>query len=141
MPVQQIVVGCVVAFIAVLSGVYVSFTARRKGPILSNTYLFLSKEARKRADKKSEYKLVTVVFSFISAIFAFLALRIFTSWAWLYLPIGALVVCLLVYVIAEAIKTDRYKRRAVQGSGLRGEPGRAKNSECRGSQHERKTEL
>ncbi len=105
MPIGQIVTGCFVALIAVLSGIYVSFTARCKGPILSNSYLFLSKEERKRANKQAEYKLVTVVFSFISAIFALLALRIFTSWAWLNIPVGVLVVLLLVYVIAEAGKT------------------------------------
>lgn len=107
MSIGQIVAGCIVAFIAVLSGVYVTFTARCKGPILSNTFLFLSEEERKKADKQAEYKLVTVVFSFISAIFALLTIQIFTSWIWLYIPIGALAIVLLVYVIVETVKTER----------------------------------
>lgn len=107
----QIIVGCIVALTAVLSGIYASFTARCKGPILSNTYLFLGKEERERADKKAEYKLVTIVFSCISAIFALLALQIFTSWAWTYIAIGAIALFLLAYVIAETVKTERGDRR------------------------------
>ena len=35
--------------------IYVSFTVRCKGPILSNTYLFASKEERNKMDIKEEY--------------------------------------------------------------------------------------
>ena len=76
MSVSRIVMGCIISAIAVALGIYTFFAAQCKGPILSNSYLLLSKEERMRADKKAEYKLVTVVFGCLAAAFALLALWI-----------------------------------------------------------------
>lgn len=91
--------------LAILSGVYVSFTARGKGPILTNSYLILNKEERKKADKKAEYKLLTVVFSFITIIFLLIALAAYTGWVW---PRVIMWICTgaeLIYVMFEAVKS------------------------------------
>lgn len=107
----QIVSGCITATIAVALGVYASFTARRKGPILSNTYLLLGKEAREKADKKAEYKLVTVIFGSLSVTFALLTLLILFDWKWLYLPAGAIIAFVILYAIVDAIRTECAKRK------------------------------
>lgn len=52
MEIGRLIVGIVCCVIAVALGIYVSFTLRQKGPIFSNTYLWLSKEEREKADKK-----------------------------------------------------------------------------------------
>jgi ABC-type Mn2+/Zn2+ transport system permease subunit len=101
----QIIIGSIISLIDVLLGVYVSFTARKKGPILSNTYIWLSKEERARADKKAEYMLVTVVFSCLTAVFAFLALYIFTLWKWPLLLMWLFIAAVVIYAIAQAAKT------------------------------------
>lgn len=66
MEIGRLIVGIVCCVIAVALGIYVSFTLRQKGPIFSNTYLWLSKEEREKADKKAEYRLVSVVFGLLA---------------------------------------------------------------------------
>ena len=84
---------------------YVFFTARGKGPILSNTYLFASKQERERLDRKAEYRLVTIVFSFLGTVFASLTAFILTEHSvFLFLAL-ALVVCVVIYAIRETAKT------------------------------------
>ena len=107
----RIIAGCLVGLIAVLSGVYALFAARGKGPILSNTWLLLHKEARRGADKRAEYRLAAVVFGDISAIFALLALYIFTAWSGAYLLMWIFAITLLVYVIGEASKRETRSRK------------------------------
>lgn len=110
MHVSLIIAGSIVALIAVALGIYTYLTAHKKGPILSNTYLLLSREERKNADKNAEYKLVTVVFGCLTAIFTLLALLIFTGWSFLYIPIGIVVVFVIVYAIVDAVKTEKQNR-------------------------------
>ena len=62
--------------VSVILFIYVSFTVRCKGPVLSNTYLFASEEERSRMDKKAEYHMVSVVFGILAVIFAFLTVYI-----------------------------------------------------------------
>lgn len=111
MSAAQIVMGCIISVIAVALGVYTFFAAQCKGPILSNSYLFLGKEERKRADKKAEYKLVTVVFGCLAAAFALLALWIFTGWEVLSIPFGVVIAFAVVYAIVDGIKTEVNKNR------------------------------
>ena len=98
------IMGCIVALIAVLLAVYVSFTARKKGPVFSNTYLWASKEERERT-KNDEYRLVTIVFGCLALVFALLSLYIFTSWAWANILMWILIVCVVVFAIADSVKT------------------------------------
>lgn len=102
--------GCVFALVAAALGTYAAFAACQKGPILTNTYLILNKEARRRADKKAEYRLAAIVFGGLSVIFAFLALAILTDWNWPYIPVGILSLFIIVYAIADAVKTETRRR-------------------------------
>ncbi|MDZ5000940.1 DUF3784 domain-containing protein [Clostridium perfringens] len=107
----RIVSGCIVGFIAIALVVYVSFTIRCRGPIFSNSYLWLSKEERKKADKKAEYKLVTVVFACLAAVFALLSLHIFTLWKLPYILMWFVIGFVIVYAIVDAVKTEKRKYR------------------------------
>lgn len=65
----QIVIGAILGIVTALIVIYISFTARQKGPIFSNTYIWLSKEQKKKADKKAEYHTVTVIFCGLAMFF------------------------------------------------------------------------
>lgn len=105
MRVIEIVTGCVTGAITVLLAVYVSFTARQKGPILSNSYLWLSEEEKKKADTRAEYRLITRVFGGLALIFAMLTLNIFTSWKWTLIVMWVLIVGVVVYAVYDSVKS------------------------------------
>lgn len=107
MEIAQIVIGSITGLIAVLLGVYVSFTARCKGPILSNTYIFASNEERKRMDIKEEYRLVTIIFACLTGIFTLLSLFVFTKLKWLYVLMWLLIIFCIVYAIVDTIRSER----------------------------------
>ena len=96
--------GCFTAAVALAAGIYASFTARGKGPVLSNSYWF-SVLKRENANKKAEYRLVTVVFSCLSAIFLLLTVEIFTQWPWTAALRWALIAVVLIYALADAFRT------------------------------------
>lgn len=93
--------------ISVALYVYVSFTVRCKGPVLSNTYLFASKEERKKMDIKAEYHLVSVIFSLLATSFAFTTVYILTDWKWCLYVVFVLIICVIVYAVRDAVKTER----------------------------------
>lgn len=101
----QIITGCITGLTAVILGIYASFTVRGRGPILSNTYLWLSKDKRKKADKKKEYKLVSIIYGCLSIIFALLTLNIFTSWSWTGILMWILLAFVIIYAAMDAVKT------------------------------------
>lgn len=105
MGIERIIGGCILGLIAIVFGIYVSFTVREKGPILSNTYMFSSKKERERIDKKAEYKLVSIVFGCLTISFSLLTLYTFTLWKWVYGLFWGVVAFVVVYAIIDAIKT------------------------------------
>lgn len=106
MELGEIISAIVTGIIAFSLFIYISFTIRGKGPILSNTYLFASKEERKRMDVKAEYHLVTVVFGLLATVFLLITVYIITSMIWLQGIAIALCAYLVVYVIVQSIKTE-----------------------------------
>lgn len=101
----DVITGCFTGAIAIGLAVYVSFTARCRGPILSNSYLWLSKEEKEKADKKVEYKMVTIVFGGLSLIFTMLTIHIVTSWKWALTAMWVLIAFVVIYAFYDAIKT------------------------------------
>lgn len=101
----KIVLSIILGIISVSLLTYSFFTSREKGPILSNTYLWATKEERKKMDKTAEYHLVTVVFGLLGIIFMLLTIRVFSSCIFLTIAIAILILTLLVYAIKESIKT------------------------------------
>ncbi|MGL6197460.1 MAG: DUF3784 domain-containing protein [Lachnospiraceae bacterium] len=92
---------------AVALFVYVSFTARNRGIILSNTYLLATPEERKKIDIQGEYRLVTRVFGLLAFTFLFVSIFIFTEQRlFLYLTF-ILVAVVIIYAIYESIQTEK----------------------------------
>lgn len=100
----RIMTGCITGLIALAMAVYISFTARKKGPIFSNTYIWGSKAEREKADRNAEYRLVTVVFGSLSAAFAFMTGYVFTYWGVLYLFMWLALLFAAVYAVVSTVK-------------------------------------
>lgn len=107
MELWQIITSIIMGLISAFCLVYAFFASREKGPILSNTYLLASQEERKHIDKSAEYHLVTVVFGILGVICLLSVVDILTSWTWPIFMIGILAAIVIIYAIAEAIKTER----------------------------------
>lgn len=97
--------GCISGLITIILGIYVSFTIRGKGPILSNSYIYASKTEKEKIDKKSEYKLVSIVFSGLAIAFLFLTLYSFTLSKQFYILFWCAVFIVAMYAIIDSIKT------------------------------------
>lgn len=110
MTTERIIGGTVFGGLALLLAVYVSFTIRCKGPILSNGWIFLTNEQKKSEDKKKHYRLVSVVFGGLALAFAFVSLDIFTGWIWCSVVSVLLILLILVYAIADAVKTEKNRK-------------------------------
>ncbi len=105
----EIIAGIITVIIALATAAYAVLAIFRKGPILSNTYLWLSKDEKKRADKEAEYKLITVVFGLIAASFALLAVYIFTDGKAFLIAAFIVLAVNVIYAISESVKTEKSK--------------------------------
>ncbi len=104
---MRIVIGIIMGIVTVLLGVYTSFAARQKGPILSNTYLWLSKEERKMADKKAEYHLVTVIFGGLTMVFLMETIYIFTLLKITHTIGFCFIGFIVIYAIFDTVKSRK----------------------------------
>ncbi len=110
MEAERIIGGCIFGIPALLLAIYVSFTVRCKGPILSNAWIFLTEEQKKKEDKRPHYKLVSVVFGGLALALAFMSLWVLVDRAWCGIVSGVLIAAVLVYAIADAVKTEKKRR-------------------------------
>jgi len=108
MDLGAIIVGCVVSVIVVVLVIYVSFTARCKGPILSNPWIWMSKEERERelakVDIKAEYRQLTIALSGVALAFAYLAAFCFSSFRIPLWPMWIIMLVIILYAIGSSIK-------------------------------------
>lgn len=103
----QIVLAIFMGLVTAGLGIYTGFAARQKGPVLSNTYLWLSKEQRKHADKKAEYRLVTVIFLGLTLFCLMETLYILTY----FLPFLILGFCFIGFDVVYALADTRKRNR------------------------------
>lgn len=103
---DTIVIGAITVFVAILCFVYVSFTARQKGPILTNEWLLGTERERRKIDKKASYRQVTVVFACMGVMFAFASIFIFTEWKWSLGVVFIVAVFVIVYAIVSGIRGE-----------------------------------
>jgi hypothetical protein len=106
MEISQMVAALITGAISITLFVYVSFTIRGKGPILSNSYLWASQAERKNMDVKAEYRLVSVVFCTLGIVFSLITIGIITSMLWLFHAAVAGCVLLAIYAIAHSLKSQ-----------------------------------
>ena len=99
-----IITGCVTALIAIISGIYASFTARRKGPILLNSYIWMPKKKSPTINRDTEYRQATIIYGCISAIFTLSTINIFTGWQWASILMYIFIAFVMWYAIISYIK-------------------------------------
>lgn len=102
----EIICGIITGFLSLILYIYVSFTVRRKGPILTNDYLLATEEERKKLDLEAEYHLVSVVYACLATVFAFETVFIFTEWKWCLSIVFLLCGFVFVYAIIKGIKRE-----------------------------------
>ncbi len=100
----QWILGGIFVALALLLAVYVSFAARKKGPIFSNTYLWLSEKERENVDKSAEYRLVTVVFSLLAVFCILEAAYIFSQNGWVLAAAFVILGIDAVYAVIDAVR-------------------------------------
>lgn len=102
---MNIIIAMLCFVLAAASLVYVIFAAKKRGPILSNVFLFASKEQRNSMDTDQLYKECRNIFSFIFfvwvnvGLFVLAGLKLFLYGAYFFLFI------LVVYAIVISIKS------------------------------------
>ena len=101
----EVTIGCLTGAIAIALGIYASFTAKQKGPILSNSYLWLSEEEKKKADTKAEYQMLTRVFGGLALAFTMLTLEIFTTWKWTLIAMWICIAFVIIYAVYDSVKS------------------------------------
>lgn len=104
MEASRIISGCITALIALVLAVYSFFTARGKGPVFSNRYIWLSKAEKEKVDKKAEYKLVSVISGSICAAFIFITVNIFTELTWALYAEWAALAFAIIYAVVDGIR-------------------------------------
>ena len=108
MSIGDIIGGVILSVISILCWVYISFTARCKGPILSNPWIFMSKKERDKelakVDIKAEYRQLTVVFACMGLIFGYIGVSLFLTFQMPMFPIYALVAFVIIYAIGSSVK-------------------------------------
>ena len=117
MEVTGIVCGSILMIIAIVCGIYVSFTIRCKGPILSNPWILMSKEDREKevakVDIKAEYRQLTIVFGGLTLVFLYFAIYCYSFFRLPFWPIWVMISLILIYAIGSSIKfvmrTDMFK--------------------------------
>ena len=104
MPLGEIIIGSLMVCFAGAAAMDAWFTSRGKGPVFSTVYIFASKEERKQLDIKEEYRVMTIVFSCIAAIFSLLAINIFTHWRWPYILMWIVIFSVCIYAVKDSIR-------------------------------------
>jgi len=108
MDIAGIISGSILMVIAVVCGIYVSFTIRCKGPILSNPWILMSKEDREKelakVDIKAEYRQLTIVFSGLTLVFLYFSIHCFLVFRLPLWPMMILISLVIIYAIASSIK-------------------------------------
>ena len=102
----EMICGIITGILSLILYIYVSFTVRRKGPILTNAYLLATEEEREKLDKEAEYHLVSVVYACLATTFAFLTVFLFTEWKWCLTIVFLLCGFVLVYAIVQSVKRE-----------------------------------
>jgi len=117
MEIAGIISGSILMVIAIVCGIYFSFTVRCKGPILSNPWILMSKEDREKelakVDIKAEYRQLTIVFGGLALVFLYFAIYCFSIFRLPLWPMGIIISLVIIYAIVSSIKfvmrTDMFK--------------------------------
>ena len=99
--------GIILAIFAIVLGTYASFTARCKGPILSNPWIWMTKEERQKelakVDIKAEYRQLTIICGGFAIALAYFSVSSFLSWRLPHYPMWIIIALVLLYAIGSSI--------------------------------------
>ncbi|MCL2079319.1 MAG: hypothetical protein FWH17_05670 [Oscillospiraceae bacterium] len=108
MATTNIVLCIIFAVIAAALGGYTAFTARCKGPILSNPWIWMGKEEKIRelakVDIKAEYRQLTIVFGGLALAFGYLSAFCIFSYRLPLYPMWILCGLIVIYAIVSSLK-------------------------------------
>ena len=108
MSIGDIIGGGFMIAIAAACGYYTALTARCKGPILSNPWIFMSKEEREKelakVDIKAEYRQLTIIFGCLTLIFGYLGAIFLFPHELPMFPLWILSAFMVIYAIGSGIK-------------------------------------
>ncbi|MDR2599969.1 MAG: DUF3784 domain-containing protein [Oscillospiraceae bacterium] len=108
MEIAGIICGSILSVFAIVLGIYVSFTIRCKGPLLSNPWIWMSKEERERelakVDIKAEYRQLTIALGGLTLVFLYFAIFCFSTFRMPLWPMWIIVVFVVLYAIVSSIK-------------------------------------
>ncbi len=105
MSVVQICTALFTALLAAGTGFYAVCAAKRKGPILSNTWLWSSRTEREKLDKNKEYRLLARIFGGLSMAFTANTLYILTDARWLLSFFWLILGAVGVYAVYDSIRS------------------------------------
>ncbi len=102
---SKLILGIVFALITSLLAVYFLLVLHQKGPILTNTYIWATKQQREQMNKKAEYRLLSVIFGGLTIAALFETLYIFTALTLFFVLFWIALGLVLAYAIYDAVKT------------------------------------
>ena len=112
--VDEIIVACVLLFIAAGLLVISVFSFREKGFLLNNAYLYAFPEERERMDKKPYYRQTAWVFLCLSVSLLLLSTALLTGWEWMYPWTGVCMAVAVVYAVLSAVRIEKSKKQNEQ---------------------------
>ena len=108
MTVGSIIGGGIFLVIAAACGFYTSLAARCKGPLLSNPWIFMSKEEREKelakVDIKAEYRQLAVIFGCLTLLFGYLSASFLLPRELPMFPLWIIAAVMVVYAIGSSLK-------------------------------------
>jgi len=106
--VDVIIAGIICALLAIGLGIYSSYAFRCKGPLISNPWLWMSKEERERelakVDIRAEYRQVAIVFVGLALIVGYFAVLFFSDFVLPMYPLWIIIGLIVVYAIGSSMK-------------------------------------
>jgi hypothetical protein len=103
-----IIMGVILSVLAIIAGVYASYTVRCKGKLLSNPWILMTKEEIERKLSKEEIKAecrqITIVMGGITLVFGYFAAFCFSIFRIPLFPVWIIIVLVAIYAIISSIK-------------------------------------
>lgn len=101
------VAGIIYIVIAIIAFVIAFLQFTERGFLFNNAYIWISKEERKRMDKKPHYKQSGVVFLLIGLIFSLNAFNALLKKDWIFPVIFVIAIGTIIYAIVSSVVIEK----------------------------------
>lgn len=100
-----------ISFLLSIISFFIAFRQyKEKGFLLNNTFIYASKEERRRMNKKPYYRQSAIAFAIIGIMFFVTALMTITNLDWLSFVLIGLVMIAIIYAIVSSVLMGRKGR-------------------------------